>query len=141
MGFSAAGVIDWTSALDRRLSCVISCTPRAVSIELTQPMTPRNIIRIDASIKGAKALPKVSTKSDDPVMGGLLMRNMYALMNVNANRAIPTKRMTYAIVSALSFITWTSTLQKKMFTYNIKSSAAQNHITFNYLYSVESETS
>jgi hypothetical protein len=39
-------------------------------------MTPRYIIRIDAPIRGAKELPNTSTMSEDPVMDGLLMRNM-----------------------------------------------------------------
>jgi len=76
MGLMARGVLDWNSGLARRLSCVTSCTPRAVSPEPIHPMTPRYIIRMDAPIRGAKALPKASIRSDDAVMDGLLMRNI-----------------------------------------------------------------
>jgi len=76
MGLMTGGVLDRNSGLARRLSCIISCTPRVVSPEPIHPMTPRYIIRMDAPIRGAKELPKTSNKSDDPVMDGLLMRNM-----------------------------------------------------------------
>ena len=75
MGLMTGGVLDRNSGLARCLSWVISCTPRAVSPEPIHPMTPRYIIRMDAPIRGAKELPKVSIRSDDPVMDGLLMRN------------------------------------------------------------------
>ena len=54
-------------------------------------------------------------------------------MNVNASNPMPVKRVTYAMSIALSFMIWTSTIQEQLITYNIKSSAALNHITFNYL--------
>lgn len=75
MGLTTGGVLDRNSGPARRLSWVISCTPRAVSPEPIHPMTQRYIIRMDAPIRGAKELPKVSIRSDDPVMDGLLMRN------------------------------------------------------------------
>ena len=75
MGLTGDG-IDRHSDLARRLSWVISCTPRVVSPEPIHPMTPRYIIRMDAPIRGAKALPKASIKSDDAVIEELLMRNM-----------------------------------------------------------------
>ena len=71
-----AGGIELNSGLAKRLSWVTSCTPRVVSPEPIHPMMPRYIIRMDAAIRGAKELPKTSTRSDDPVMAGLLMRNM-----------------------------------------------------------------
>ena len=70
------GGLGRNSGLSRRLSWVTSCTPRVISPEPIQPMTPRYIIRMDAPIRGAKELPKTSIMSDDPVMDGLLMRNM-----------------------------------------------------------------
>ncbi len=76
MGLMATGVLGRNSGRSRRLSWVTSCTPRAVSPEPIHPMTPRYIIRMDAPIRGAKELPKTSNKSDDPVIDGLLMRNM-----------------------------------------------------------------
>jgi len=56
-------------------------------------------------------------------------------MKVKASKPMPAKRVTYAMIIALSFTIWTSTIQEHMLTYNIKSSAAPNHITFNYLHS------
>jgi len=67
--------LDWISVVARRLSWVTSCTPRAVSPEPIHPMTPRYMIRMDAPIRGAKALPKASIRSDVPVMDGLVIRN------------------------------------------------------------------
>jgi hypothetical protein len=64
------------SCVAKRLSWVTRCTPREVSPEPIHPMTPRYIVRIDAPIRGAKELPNTSTMSEDPVMDGLLMRNM-----------------------------------------------------------------
>jgi len=75
MGLTGDG-IDRHSDLARRLSWVISCTPRVVSPEPIHPMMPRYIILMDAPIRGAKEAPKTSTRSDDPVMDGLLMRYM-----------------------------------------------------------------
>ena len=71
----AGEALDCNSVLARRLSCVTSCIPRVVSNEPIHPMTPRYIIRMDAPIRGAKALPKASMRSDDAVMAELLMRN------------------------------------------------------------------
>jgi len=132
MDLMAAGVVGRNSCLSKRLSCVTSCTPRAVNPEPIHPMTPRYIIRMDAPIRGAKELPKTSTKSDDPVIDGLLMRNMKALMNVKASKPMPIKRMIYAVVIDLSFTIWTSSILGKMPTYNIKYYAILNNIQFNY---------
>jgi hypothetical protein len=53
-------------------------------------------------------------------------------MNVKASRPMPVKRITYDIIIALSSTMWTSMIQEKMLTYNIKSSASLNNITFSY---------
>ena len=76
IGFAVEVVFDLNSDEDKRLSWVTSCTPRVVSPEPIHPMIPRYIIRIDAPIRGAKELPKTSTKSEDPVRDGLLTRKM-----------------------------------------------------------------
>jgi hypothetical protein len=60
---------------------------------------------------------------------------MKALMNVKASKPMPVKRVAYAMIIALSFMIWTFTIQEQLLIYNIKSSVALNHITFNYLYS------
>ena len=75
MGLMTEVGIDRNSGLVRRLSWVISCTPLVVSPEPIHPMMPRYIIRMDASIRGAKEVPKTSIRSDDPAIDGLLMRN------------------------------------------------------------------
>ena len=51
------------------------------------------MIRMDAPIKGAKALPKAFIRSDDAVMDESAIRNKYALMKVNANKQMLTKRV------------------------------------------------
>jgi len=76
MGLAVEGDLDLNSGVAKRLSWVTSCTPRVVSPVPIHPMIPKYIIRIDAPIRGAKELPKTSTKSEDPVMDGLLIRNM-----------------------------------------------------------------
>jgi len=69
-------IFEGISVVARRLSCIISCIPRAVNPAPIHPMMPRYIIRMDAPMRGARALPKVSTRFADSVMDGLLMRNM-----------------------------------------------------------------
>lgn len=80
----------------------MSCTPRAVRPEPIHPMTPRYIILIEASIKGAKELPKTSIKSDEAEIAVLLLRNTKALTNVNASKPIPVKSIMYEINIVLS---------------------------------------
>jgi len=114
LGFGAStvsGTIDLisgsTSVFIPRLSCVTSCTPLIVSREPIYPIMPRYMIRMHVSISGAKAVPKTVTKSGDPAMFGLLLRNRYALAKVKASRATPMKRVTYPETSALSSISGT----------------------------------
>ncbi len=76
IGLAIQVVFDLNSGEDKRLSWVTSCTPRVVSPEPIHPMIPRYIIRIDAPIRGAKELPKTSTKSEEPVREGLLTRKI-----------------------------------------------------------------
>ena len=116
MGLKAGAVAGWSSGLASRLSWVMSWTPRAVSPEPIHPMTPRYIIRMDPPMRGVNALPKTSTRSDDAVMAGLLMRNMYELMNVKATKPMPVKRVAYAIIIALSSIMGASVIQERTLT-------------------------
>ena len=53
-------------------------------------------------------------------------------MKVKASKPIPAKRVAYPMVSILSFMMWTFTIQKQLLTYNIKSSVLLNNISFNY---------
>ncbi len=53
-------------------------------------------------------------------------------MKVKASKPMPVKRVAYPIVSILSFMMWTSKLQKQMFICNIKSSVLLNNIFFSY---------
>jgi len=92
---------------------------------------PRYIIRIEAPIRGVRELPKTSTRSEEPLIEGLLRRKMNALMKVKASKPTPTNRVTYAMSIELSFMLMTSAIQQKMQPYNIKSSGTLNKIAFN----------
>jgi len=109
--FTVSGIIGLVSGLISGFascfSCVTSCTPLIVSREPIHPIMPRYMMRMHASINGAKAVPKTVTRSGDPAMVGLLLRNRNALAKVKASRATPMKRVTYPETSALSFISWT----------------------------------
>jgi len=73
-----------------------------VRTEPIHPITPKYIILIDASIRGAKELPKTSIKSDEAVITGLLLRKTKAFMNVKASKPIPVKMRMYEINIGLS---------------------------------------
>jgi len=53
-------------------------------------------------------------------------------MKVKASKPMPAKRVAYPIISILSFMLWTSKLQKQVLTCNIKSSVLLNNISFSY---------
>jgi len=122
--------IGFISGFGLGLSRVTSCTPLMVSKEPIHPITPRYIIRIHVTIKGANAAPKTVTRSGDPAMDRSLLRNRYALKKVKASRATPMKRVTYPETRALSSMGWTS--MRKTGALDIKSSDSRNHISFKY---------
>ena len=53
----------------------IIVTPLMVKSEPIHPITPRYITRMDVANKGAKASPKVCTKSSDAIIDRVWVRN------------------------------------------------------------------
>lgn len=53
----------------------IIVTPLMVRSEPAQPITPRYIMRMHVAIKGAKASPKVRTRSCEAIMDRFSVRN------------------------------------------------------------------
>ena len=71
----------------------IMVTPRMVTSEPIQPMTPRYITRIEVAISGARESPKVCARSWVESIWSPPDRNEYALAKVNINKAKPMLRV------------------------------------------------
>ena len=80
----------------------IIVTPLTVKSEPIQPMTPRYMICMQVPIKGAKASPKVCTKSSEASIEKLFVRNPYALTNVKISRITPIIRTEIPVRAILS---------------------------------------